>query len=155
MKLNLLNSLTTRPARTCLALTIWTALWLQMGCGSQEEPPPVTPKVELPGPTPTEAACTPLPTGMTLLVETDAYGTVRVEVKGLLPGEEPLLLLNVERKSETMSMETLDPEPASQGGTFVWVHHFETAQEAQDAPWQGEAKIVHARGIACKEFTLP
>lgn len=94
---------------------------------------------------------------MTLQVETNAYGSVRVEVEGLLSGEQPLLLLNVERKSQAMSMEARDFAPVGQDGFFVWVHNLEmeTAQDAQEDPWQGQVKIVHARGVACEQFTLP
>jgi hypothetical protein len=117
----------------------------------------VTPEVVTPGPTPTEPACTPLPEDMTLQVETSPYGIVRVEVEGLLPGERLLLLLTLNRGTHTTTTEVRYFAPVGEDRHYEWANDFgmEMVQEGREEPWRGEVKIVHSRGVACEEFTLP
>lgn len=116
-----------------------------------------TKELMTPEPTPTEPACTSLPEGMTLQVETNPYGTVRVEVEGLLSGEKPLLLLILERENRSIRTEVRPSTPVEWNGRFEWTNNFgmEMMEEPSDGPWQGEVKIVHSRGVACEKFTLP
>lgn len=167
MRLGSLNPLSTNLTRRCFILLLVVLVCLLFACAPplsdqadrlEEEPLViVTPEEVTPEPTPTEATCTPLPEGMTLQIETNAYGTVYVEVEGLLPGEEPLLLLTLERENQTMSLKARDFAPIGQDRRFEWINDFgmEMMQGCRDDPWQGEVKIVHSRGVACEEFTLP
>ncbi len=105
-------------------------------------------------PTPTLAICTSLPTGMTLLAKPVSTDTVTLEITGLKPGENLVLVFHAENAEYSHRIEERPVQPVGPDGSFAY-----TTQGLQ--PLRGstvnhwEIQVVHSRGVACADVTLP
>jgi hypothetical protein len=138
-------------------------LTLLMGCVSPEPvtevatavPPVIERPVEIgtPEPTPTTAVCTPLPDEMRLHIRRagDLHGTI--EIGGLQPGEQPLLLLTVEAGTASWRQETQPDAAVGADGRFQARLDFRSWPLVEGYQFAG--RLIHARGVACFEFSLP
>ncbi len=98
-------------------------------------------------PTATPAPCTPLPEGMRLTISmAEQERTVLLEVTGLLPEDKPIVLLNSRASAYSQEMtEAVGPNGRLQETLYLG--------EDEGDSWSGQ--IIHQRGAACFEFTLP
>jgi hypothetical protein len=110
---------------------------------------PVT--IVTPEPTPTTAVCSPLPDEMRLQVRRagDLHGAV--EVEGLQPGEQPLLLLTAEAAAAQWRQETRSDTAVGADGRFQASFDFRSWPSIEG--YQFEGRLIHARGVAC--FAIP
>lgn len=111
--------------------------------------------VESGEPTPTPAVCTPLPDGMELSVEPLSSESAEVQLSGLQPDENLTLLFVAQPTAtqasqiETSLTDMVEPDGSltyQTGGLFA-------LSDAEENIWT--VKVIHARGVACQEFTLP
>jgi hypothetical protein len=112
---------------------------------------PVT--IVTPEPTPTTAVCTPLPDEMSLHIRRtgDLHGVV--EVEGLQPGEQSLLLLTAEATTASWRQETQSDTAIGADGRFHSPFDFRSWPSV--AGYQFEGRLIHARGVACFTISLP
>lgn len=111
----------------------------------------VTLQIVTPEPSPTPAVCTPLPEGMTLTIKPASANDIALELTGLQPGEQPHFIFTQEKPDGMYQMEEYDMPPVGEDGQFVHTIRLSSPYESPD--WQ--IKIIHARGAACIEITLP
>lgn len=119
----------------------------------------VTLQIVTPEPSPTPAICTPLPEDMTFTVtltsDTPALSDVEVavalELTGLQPGENLYLMFVQDKPDGEYQAEEWGMAPVGQDGRFSFMADLTSPYEYPD--WQ--IKIIHARGVACTEITLP
>ena len=106
-------------------------------------------------PSPTPAVCTPLPEGMTLTVtpvsDTDT-AVVTLELTGLLPDEELYIIYRWESAGELYQIDTWDMMPVGEDGRYTETQNLRLSTEG---PHTWQIKVIHARGVACTEITLP
>ena len=106
-------------------------------------------------PSPTPAVCTPLPDGMTLSItpglDTIGQTMITLELSGLESGEELRFIYSQERADGGTTIEEWDMGPVGENGRFS--HTTNLPFSADDSAW--EIKVIHARGVACTEITLP
>lgn len=77
---------------------------------------------------------------------------VRVEIEGLQPGERPRLIFHA--KSGGLHHYEVQPaQPAGSDGRLVVRENRVRPLGGQETTW--EIKVVHARGVACTDVTLP
>ena len=106
-------------------------------------------------PSPTPPVCTPLPDGMTLMVEPISTDRAQVQLNGLQPGES-LTVLFVAKPTATQSseLEIMLPGAVESDGSFIYQERgLSILSDAEENTWT--VKVIHARGVACQEFTLP
>lgn len=106
-------------------------------------------------PNPTPPVCTPLPDGMRLTVEPISSDSAQVQLIGLLPGEG-LTLVFVAKPTATQSseLEIILPSAVESDGSFTYQERgLSILSDAKENIWT--VKIIHGRGVACQEFTLP
>lgn len=143
------------------------ASWLLAGCqpASATSPlnpsaPKVTPEVTVvrsvvtTGPSPTPVVCTPLPDGMTIQVKPESETSVLVELAGLQPGERLVFIYTTEIPGQHLR-EYVSPATATVG---LDGHYAERESDMVPIPGsanQWQVKVIHARGVACAEVTLP
>lgn len=114
----------------------------------------VTKEVVPAPPLPTPAGCTPLPEGMALRAEPLSSTEVLVEIEGLQPGEEPLLIFHAESPGYEHQNEVRPVQPVGSDGRFELKERgLEPLPGSLTNRWT--IKVVHARGVACTEVTLP
>jgi hypothetical protein len=111
----------------------------------------VTRSIGTPEPGPTPVECTSLSEGMTLTVVLAAGAMIHLELTGLQPGESPHLLFTQEKPDGLYQMEEWGMSPVGEDGRFTYTERLSSPYDYPD--WQG--KIIHARGVACFEFSLP
>lgn len=106
-------------------------------------------------PTPTPAVCTPLPEGMELAVEPVSSERAKVQVQGLRSGEDVTLLF-VARPTATQgsSIEIGVTNMVESDGSLTYeTGGLSALMDAVENIWT--VKVIHARGVACQEFSLP
>lgn len=111
----------------------------------------VTRLVVTAAPSPTPAICTPLPEDMTFTVTLTSDTAVTLELTGLQPGEQPHFIFTQEKPDGMFQMEEYDMPPVGEDGQFAHTMRLSSPYKSPD--WQ--IKIIHARGAACIEITLP
>jgi hypothetical protein len=110
--------------------------------------------VTAPEPTPTPATCTSLPAGMTLSVKPVSATSVQVEIKGLEPGEKLIFIAHAETSGYRSRIEGLPVAGADSDGHFVYqMGGLGPLPGSTRNQWQ--IQIIHARGVACTDVTLP
>ena len=142
-------------------------IWLIAGCqppstGVPSDVPQPTPAIEVTivvkeigSPSPTPAVCTPLPDGMKLTVEPISAESVQVQLVGLLPGESlTLLFVAKPTATESMEIEATFSNAVEPDGSFAhqkrWLPRL---KDATENTWT--VKVIHSRGVACQDVTLP
>src|SRR3972149_627282 len=114
----------------------------------------VTKHVGVIRPTPTEIVCSTSPGEVTLTVSPVAHPSARVELRGLEPGEKVTIHFFQSDKQRTRQVADYPSEGADQNGVFI-------VQEGGLRPLPDAVanfwtvKVVHSRGVACAEVTLP
>lgn len=111
----------------------------------------VTRVVVTAAPSPTPAICTPLPEDMTFTVTPTSDTAVTLELTGLQPGENLYLMFVQDKPDGEYRAEEWGMAPVGQDGRFSFMADLTSPYEYPD--WQ--IKIIHARGVACTEITLP
>jgi len=106
-------------------------------------------------PSPTPALCTTLPEGMTLIVEPVSSESAKVQLNGLKPGESLTLLfvaqstLTDRHEVEISLTNVVEPD----GSLTYFINGLSALSDATENIWT--VQVIHARGIACQEFSLP
>lgn len=115
----------------------------------------VTRSVEPAPPSPTPIICTPLPDDMTLDIEPKSESEVVVRLTGLQPGENLAFVFSAEIPGQRRSeIESFPVDTVGEDGVFEFTQPGLTPLDDTTAnKW--EVKVVHARGVACTEITLP
>lgn len=115
----------------------------------------VTKEVVLsPPPSPTPVTCTPLPEDMALRVEPVSSMTVWGEIEGLQPGEKPIVIFRTEAPGRGLRTVVGPFKPVGSKGRLTFRQTgLDPLRGATTNRW--EVKVVHARGVACTEVTLP
>lgn len=110
-------------------------------------------EIVTPEPTPTTVVCTPLPDEIRIHIRRagDLHGAV--EVEGLQPGERPLLLLTAEAATASWRQETQPDTVVGADGRFQARLDFRSWPSV--AGYQFAGRLIHDRGVACFEFSLP
>jgi hypothetical protein len=128
------------------------------------QPLPTTPQVTGPvtvfvlpsSPSATPAVCTDLPEGVELIVTPLTALQVRVEVRGMLPGEQ-LRFQFIRHPSPNGGFQIEHwnfREGVKADGLFtVTQGGLDPAPGSTVNAWT--VKVIHARGVACQEITLP
>lgn len=140
-----------------LALLLVAGCWVQL----PQLPPPL-------GPTPTPTiglltqraqmdnpgVCTDLPEGMEMSVTPLSATVVRVDLQGMLPGEQLNFIYVAQSTSEHERRFSDWPyDRVKEDGTFsLRVDGLKPADGNTSNIWI--IKVVHARGVACQEITL-
>ncbi len=110
--------------------------------------------VTAPEPTPTPATCTPLPAGMTMSVKPVSATSVQVEIKGLQPGETLIFIANAETSGYRNRNEDRPVAGADLNGRFVYeIRGLRPLPGSTTNQWQ--IQVIHSRGVACADVTLP
>lgn len=115
----------------------------------------VTRSVEPAPPSPTPIVCTPLPDDMTLDVEPVSESEAVVRLTGLQSGESLAFVFIAEIPEQRRSViESYPIDTVDETGSFEFTQPGLTPLDETTAnKW--EVKVVHARGVACTEMTLP
>lgn len=148
--------------RLLLGLILWLAAALvacaqneSVAIGTTAVPSLIEVPVEIitPEPTPTTAVCTLLPEEMRIHVRRagELHGTV--ETAGLQPGERPLLLLTAEAATASWRQEMQPDTAVGADGRFQARLDFRSWPSVEGYQFAG--RLIHARGVACFEFSLP
>ena len=118
---------------------------------------PVTvaiPSASQPPAPPTPSNCTALPAGMAITATVQSSGVV-VEIVGLQPGELPKFEYFHARPGQGPEQfditpgQPVGPDGRAVDGSFLRTKALGTGPEF----WQ--VGVIHARGVACAQFTLP
>ncbi len=105
-------------------------------------------------PSPTPAPCTPLPAGMSLSVKPLSPTYVQVEIKGLEPGEKLIFIAHAETSGHRTRSEGLPVAGADSDGHFVYqIGGLGPLPGSTRNQWQ--IQVIHSRGVACADVTLP
>lgn len=101
--------------------------------------------------------CTPLPSNMNVRVVATSRTSARVEIEGLPPDEQPWLVFRAESvdHGEKVKIERPLLHPVGPDGRYVYEETGLYAPDSSMEENQWEIRVVHARGIACTEVTLP
>lgn len=115
----------------------------------------VTRSVEPAPPSPTPIVCTPLPDDMTLDTEPKSESEAVVRLTGLQSGESLSFIFIAEILGQRRSaIESYPIDTVDETGSFEFTQPGLTPLDETTAnKW--EVKVVHARGVACTEITLP
>jgi hypothetical protein len=99
-------------------------------------------------------ACTPLAEGMAFALTLEATGVV-VELNGLQPGELPVVILW--QSVPGVGAKRIESKWAvGIGPDGRLTEHFGGLQPvAESTPNTWQVQVIHARGVACTDFTLP
>lgn len=104
-------------------------------------------------PSPTPAACTSLPEGMTFNVEPVSNSTVMLELTGLQSGEElHLIYMQKDRPLSGGRFEKTSTLPIKEDGRYTTT---QLLQDPNDSFRTWQITVIHARGVACTEVTFP
>lgn len=101
-------------------------------------------------PSPTPAECTPLPEGMTVEIIPIAAKSFTLEITGLQEHEELIIMIGGQTAVDSVEI-TFQPIADSVVDGRYTDHVNLSSYEIPH--WQG--KVIHARGVACFEFSLP
>ena len=105
-------------------------------------------------PTPTLVICTSLPTDMTLVAKPVSTNTVTLEIIGLNPGENLILVFHAESAEYSRRIEERPVQSVGPDGSFVYTTDgFRPLRGSTRNHW--EIQVVHSRGVACADVTLP
>ena len=123
-------------------------------------PTPVVITQVLPPSTPTATPeCTPLLPGMSLTVTALSPSKAKVEMAGFQPGEQVTIIFYSDivvsgGHSRSSRVESLPVEPVDASGRFTDVEgNLRRLPGAATNHWN--VQVVHARGVACTDITLP
>ncbi len=108
-------------------------------------------QITTPEPSPTPAACTPLPAHMTLEITPTASFAFTLELTGLQEREELIIILS--GKTDTESAEVTSQPTNERVINGRYTEHYNLSSYETIPLWQG--KVIHAQGVACFEFALP
>lgn len=138
---------------------------LLTGCLLKPPQPPVTvPRVNGPvtvfvvtqSPSETPAVCTELPEGAALIVTPLSATKVQVELRGMQPGEQ-LVFQFTSRPSPQGNWRRITDEAdtgVKENGSYtLTLGSLEPARGSTVNAWT--VKVIHSRGVACQEITLP
>ena len=115
----------------------------------------VTRLVEPAPPSPTPIVCMPLPDDMTLDVEPKSESEAVIRLTGLQPGESLAFVFIAEIPGQRRSeIESFPVDTVGEDGDFEFSQTGLTPLD-ETAANRWEVKVVHARGAACTEITLP
>ena len=103
-------------------------------------------------PSPTPAVCTPLPAGMSLSLVPESEIVFTLELEGFEPGESLVFIFAGEAADGGAVLEERPAAQVGEDGRFT-SYLFNLGNYAPITEWQG--KIIHARGVACFDVTLP
>jgi hypothetical protein len=111
-------------------------------------------EVNLATPTPTPE-CTPLPEGMTLSVIPMSSTTAQLNLSGLQPGETLAFVFYTEIDGNSSRIEIPSlPTPVNEKGQLEFLADgLHPLAGATTNHWN--IQVVHSRGVACAEVTLP
>lgn len=109
-------------------------------------------RITTPEPSPTPAVCTPLPEGMALTVTPLTDTKVSLELTGLSPGESLYIIYRWDGIDGSTQIEDYDLPPVGENGRYTQTQNLQSP-EAESRIWQ--IKVIHRRGVACTEITLP
>lgn len=137
----------------------WLLLLMTLLCGacqSQAASPTVAVTVQvvtLAAPTPTPD-CQPA-AGVSLEVHRPGYGAIELQARGLVPGEKPSVFGSAQNSTEGRRFEE---GPGTQGADAQGVFSdrltgLQTLTGDISTTW--DVRLVHARGVACIEVTVP
>ncbi len=101
-------------------------------------------------PSPTPAECTPLPEGMMVEIIPTAENSFILEITGLQEHEELIIIISGQTAVNSAEI-TFQPIADSVVDGRYTDHVNLSSYEIPH--WQG--KVIHARGVACFEFSLP
>ncbi len=105
-----------------------------------------------PEPSPTSTVCTDWSEGMKVRVASGTGTFITLELEGFQPGEHLTFLFTGEIPGTSSSrLESRPTAAVGEDGRFTW--DVGLGGNPQINHWQGQ--IIHARGVACFEFTLP
>lgn len=113
---------------------------------------PVT-QVLTPDPTPTTAVCTPLPPDMHIHIRREGDLQGMIDVTGLQPQEQPLILLTGETTHASWSSETDAKGFMDEDGRLQYPFDFRSWPSIEGYAFQG--RLIHERGVACFGLELP
>lgn len=120
------------------------------------------PKVEVtkeilpfPSPSSTPAECTDLPAGAEFLVTATSPTDVQIDLNGMVPGETLVFTFIAKPSpSESRTLESMPIAPVGQDGSYTTTQGgLMPLAEALENTWT--IKVIHSRGVACQEITLP
>ncbi len=115
----------------------------------------VTKQIEAREATPTEVVCTTSPNEVTLTVSPVGRTSARVELRGLRSGEKLTIHFFAQSDKQHPRQVTVYPsEGADQNGVFI-VQEDSLRPSPDVATNLWTVKVVHSRGVACAEVTLP
>ncbi len=103
-----------------------------------------------PNPTP---ACTPLLSDMAFTLTTQR-NALMFELTGLQPSEHPTIILWQEVPGRRSSYTETSYQPADQDGHLVY-KAFGLYYRGDSGPNVWHIQVVHAKGVACTQVTLP
>jgi hypothetical protein len=103
-----------------------------------------------PEPTP---SCTPLLPGMAFTLTTQP-NALMFELTGLQPSEHPTIILWQQAGGRMSSYTTTSYQPAGQDGHLVY-KAFGLHYIGDSGPNVWHIQVVHAKGVACTQVTLP
>lgn len=109
-------------------------------------------RITTPEPSPTPAVCTPLPESMTLAVTPLTDTEISVALSGLQPGESLHIIYRREGIDDGTQIEDYDLPPVGENGRYNQTQNLRPSEAGPDT-WQ--IKVIHSRGVACTEITLP
>jgi hypothetical protein len=126
-------------------------LALCVACQAQSSPTPVlvTPQVApFVEPTPTPD-CQPVP-GVSIKVEDQV-----LEMSGLQPGENPTVFYSAENRNGAQRVESYNfAEGANSEGVFAYELGMLPVLDG-DTTTVWDLRVVHSRGVACAQITVP
>jgi hypothetical protein len=106
--------------------------------------PPVTPAPPV--------VCTPWPEGLLIEVEPTSDARAMVTIEGLQPGETPILVYEIRGQYSGLVIEVGPISSVGTDGRFSYVQS--GLRPEADGTNQWTLKVIHARGVACQEFSL-
>lgn len=142
--------ITTMPGVCLLALIILS------GCRAGDFP---TPRVEIETAVDSYLSETPVPEcvslpGISLEVTLLSENSPQVRIKGLKPNEPVYIIFSSQTDDGAKSTECCPGETASEKGIYEYSIGLRGAEvDREFTDWQ--VRVIHSRGAACAEFTLP
>ena len=144
---------------------VWVFAFLfVVGCQWIPTPAATTPQptgqitayiVPIEHPSPTPAICTDLPGDAKLIVTPVSSTQIQIDLTGMQPGESLVFLFVAQpTPGHTGEIESRPQEVVGQDGSF-------TITEGSLTPLPGNTlntwtvKVIHSRGVACQDVTLP
>ncbi len=91
--------------------------------------------------------------GMVYTVEPAAADRVVLRLSGLQPGESLILLFSAESPTHKKVVELPLPDAVAADGRFAYEESLSRLPDATENTWT--VKVIHSRGVACQDVTLP